>query len=66
MKILFVGDVVGRCGRKALAARLDRLIDQHLIDLVVVNGENAAAVGGILCRDSTVIAFNDIPAYRQS
>lgn len=47
MKILFVGDIVGRCGRHALAARLDRLIDRHLIDLVVINGENAAAGFGL-------------------
>lgn len=47
MKLLFVGDVVGRCGRHALTAQLDRLIDRHLIDLVVINGENAAAGFGM-------------------
>ena len=47
MKILFVGDVVGRPGRLALASRLGRLIDRNDIDLVVVNGENAAAGFGL-------------------
>lgn len=47
MKILFVGDVVGRPGRNALSIRLGRLVDRHEVDLVVVNGENAAAGFGL-------------------
>ncbi|MDT8421835.1 MAG: TIGR00282 family metallophosphoesterase [Desulfuromonadales bacterium] len=47
MKILFVGDIVGRAGRRILSERLGRLIDLHYIDLVVANGENAAAGFGI-------------------
>jgi len=47
LKILFVGDIVGRAGRRILADRLDRLIDRHYIDLVVANGENAAAGFGL-------------------
>lgn len=47
MKILFIGDIVGRPGRYAVSERLDRLIDQHAIDLVVANGENAAAGFGL-------------------
>lgn len=47
MKILFIGDVVGRAGRLALADRLGRLIDIHQVDLVVANGENAAAGFGL-------------------
>lgn len=47
MKILFIGDVVGRSGRLALASRLGRLVDRHQIDLVVVNAENAAAGFGL-------------------
>ncbi len=47
MKILFVGDVVGRIGRQALSNQLHRLVDIHQIDLVVVNGENAAAGFGL-------------------
>jgi 2',3'-cyclic-nucleotide 2'-phosphodiesterase len=47
LKILFVGDIVGRTGRQALVRRLDRLVDTHNVDLVVVNGENAAAGFGL-------------------
>ena len=47
MRLLFVGDIVGRAGRKALTDHLDRLIDKHFVDLVVVNGENAAAGYGL-------------------
>lgn len=47
VKLLFVGDVVGRAGRRMLAEQLDRLVDHHFIDLVVANGENAAAGYGL-------------------
>lgn len=47
MRILFIGDICGRPGRLALRERLGRLIDTHCIDLVVANGENAAAGFGL-------------------
>lgn len=47
MRILFIGDIVGRPGRLALRERLGRLVDRHCIDLVVANGENAAAGFGL-------------------
>jgi hypothetical protein len=47
MRILFVGDIVGRSGRSALASRLPGLITEWSLDLVVVNGENAAGGFGI-------------------
>lgn len=47
MKILLVGDIVGRAGRRVLAEQLNRLIDRYYIDLVVANGENAAAGFGL-------------------
>lgn len=47
MRLLFVGDVVGRAGREAVAEHLPRLIDDFSIDFVAVNGENAAAGFGI-------------------
>ena len=40
MKLLFIGDIVGRAGRKILVDRLDRIIDKQMVDLVVANGEN--------------------------
>jgi metallophosphoesterase (TIGR00282 family) len=47
MRILFVGDVVGRSGRAVLLGRLPALIKDWALDLVVVNGENAAGGFGI-------------------
>ncbi len=47
MRILFVGDVVGRPGRGAVAALLPRLRQERRIDLAIVNGENAAGGAGL-------------------
>ncbi|MFO7576983.1 MAG: TIGR00282 family metallophosphoesterase [Pelovirga sp.] len=47
MKLLFIGDIVGRAGRTALGEHLDRLVDRHLVDFIVANGENAAAGYGL-------------------
>src|ERR687893_471793 len=47
MRILFVGDVVGRSGRTIVRERLPGLISEWKLDLVVVNGENAAGGFGI-------------------
>lgn len=42
MRILFVGDVVGRSGREAVGAALPGLRDRLRLDLIVVNAENAS------------------------
>ena len=42
LRILFLGDVVGRYGRDAVTAALPGLRSQLRADLVVVNGENAS------------------------
>ena len=47
MRILFVGDVMGRAGRAAVSAELPNLRARWRLDLVVVNGENAAGGTGI-------------------
>lgn len=47
MRILFIGDVVGRSGRTAVLERLPGLVSDWKLDLVVVNGENAAGGFGI-------------------
>ena len=47
MRILFVGDIVGRSGRAAALERLPTLIAQWRLDFVAVNGENAAGGFGI-------------------
>ncbi len=47
MRLLFLGDVVGRAGRDAIAGRLPGLIERHRFDFVVVNGENASHGRGL-------------------
>lgn len=47
MKILFIGDIIGRPGRQAVRKLLPGLLAEHGIDLVVANGENAAGGFGI-------------------
>jgi metallophosphoesterase (TIGR00282 family) len=47
LRIFFVGDVVGRSGRAAVAEYLPGLVRDWSLDLVVVNGENAAGGFGI-------------------
>jgi hypothetical protein len=54
MRILFIGDIVGRSGRNILLDRLPKLIADWKLDLVVVNGENAAGGFGI-----TETIYND-------
>jgi metallophosphoesterase (TIGR00282 family) len=47
LRILFVGDVVGRPGRNAIGALLPAIRDEHKVDLAIVNGENAAGGAGL-------------------
>ncbi len=47
MRILFVGDIFGRPGRTIVRERLSELVKAHAIDLLIANGENAAAGFGI-------------------
>lgn len=47
MNLLFVGDVVGSPGRRALADALNGVIDRHRIDFTIVNIENAAGGFGL-------------------
>jgi len=47
MRLLFLGDVVGRAGRKAVFEELPRLRTRYKLDFVAVNGENAAGGFGI-------------------
>jgi len=47
LRILFVGDVVGRSGRNAIAEYLPGMVKDWSLDFVVVNGENSAGGFGI-------------------
>ncbi len=47
MKILFIGDIFGRPGRTIVKDRLPGIVRKYGVDLVIANGENAAAGFGI-------------------
>src|SRR5262245_24816387 len=54
MRLLFLGDVVGRAGRQAVVRQLPQLRKRYKLDFVAVNGENAAGGFGIteaICND---------------
>ncbi|MFD0892268.1 TIGR00282 family metallophosphoesterase [Luteolibacter ambystomatis] len=50
LRILFLGDVVGEPGRKAVIAQLPRFREEEGVDFIIVNGENAAGGRGITPR----------------
>ena len=47
MRLLFIGDIVGRSGRTIVLERLPRLIRDWRLECAVINGENAAGGFGI-------------------
>src|SRR3954467_4388243 len=54
MRLLFLGDIVGRAGRNAVTERRPALRERWRLDCVVINGENAAGGFGIteaICDD---------------
>src|SRR5436305_15044794 len=59
MKLLFVGDVIGKPGRRALQALLPRLVDRHRADYAVVNVENSA--GGFGVTPDVLREIEDLP-----
>ena len=66
MRLLFIGDVVGRAGRAVLDQRLPELRRRWRLDCVVVNGENAAGGFGItetICQEF-LDAASSSPASR--
>jgi len=55
MRLLFIGDIVGQPGRRAVTELVPRLREQHRLDLVVANGENSAGGSGITVRTAEEI-----------
>ena len=60
MRILFIGDIVGRSGRAIVTSRLPGLIADWKLDLVIINAENAA--GGFGITESIYQEFVDAGA----
>jgi 2',3'-cyclic-nucleotide 2'-phosphodiesterase len=50
MRVLFIGDIVGKPGRAGLARAMPELRERHAPDLVIANGENSAGGVGITER----------------
>ena len=48
MRILFIGDIVGKIGRRMVKDHLPELIDKYHVDFVIANGENATHGKGLL------------------
>lgn len=55
MKLLFIGDIVGEPGRRAVKSLVPKLREQHRLDFVVANGENSAGGSGITPRTANEI-----------
>jgi 2',3'-cyclic-nucleotide 2'-phosphodiesterase len=55
VRILFIGDVVGQPGRRAIRELVPRLRKRHNLDLVIANGENSAGGSGITMKTAEEI-----------
>lgn len=48
MRILFIGDIVGKIGRRIVKEKLEYFVDKYNIDFVIANGENATHGKGLI------------------
>jgi metallophosphoesterase (TIGR00282 family) len=55
VRILFIGDIVGQPGRRAVKECVRRLRSRHNLDLVIANGENSAGGSGITANTAAEI-----------
>jgi hypothetical protein len=55
VKILFIGDIVGEPGRRAVKTLLPGLRERHALDFVIANGENSAGGSGITPKTAAEI-----------
>jgi len=56
LRLTFIGDVVGKSGRRALAAVLPRIREAHAPDVVIANAENSAGGFGITAKSISEMA----------
>jgi metallophosphoesterase (TIGR00282 family) len=61
IRVLYIGDVVGQPGRKALHERLERVVDRDKIDFTIVNVENAA--GGFGVTEAIMDELSALPIH---
>jgi metallophosphoesterase (TIGR00282 family) len=55
VKLLFIGDIVGQPGRRAVKELLPKLREHHALDFVIANGENSAGGSGITAKTAEEI-----------
>ncbi len=60
MRILFLGDIVGRPGREITKKLIEKFKEKEKIDVVIANGENAAAGSGLTPRLAEELFSNKI------
>ena len=61
VKILYIGDVVGQPGRRALHQRLEAVTDREMVDFTIVNVENAA--GGFGVTEAIIEELSELPIH---
>ena len=59
VKILYIGDVVGQPGRRALHEKLEKVVDRDRVDFTIVNIENAA--GGFGVTEAIMEELSELP-----
>ncbi len=60
MKVLLIGDIVGKVGRNVIRSLLPNIVSRYKIDLVIANGENSAGGFGITEKVATELFSYDI------
>jgi metallophosphoesterase (TIGR00282 family) len=61
IKVLYIGDVVGQPGRRALHQKLEHVVDREKIDFTIVNVENAA--GGFGVTEAIIHELSELPIH---
>lgn len=51
MRIAFIGDIVGRPGRKIIKENLKKIIEEYSLDFVIANAENASHGFGLTIKN---------------
>lgn len=62
LKVFFIGDIMGRCGRECLMHCLPQWREKQGVDLVIANGENAAGGAGINARIANELRAHGVDA----
>jgi metallophosphoesterase (TIGR00282 family) len=61
VRVLYIGDVVGQPGRRALHQKLEHVVDREKIDFTIVNVENAA--GGFGVTEAIIEELSELPIH---